>query len=74
MRVGAVLADELAVEVDEVEHRRAAPRVDRLARVADGGDRSAVRTELAQHHLLRRVGVLVLVEQDDRDSARAAPS
>ena len=64
----AVGVQELLVEVDEVEHRRAAPRVDRLPRVADRGDGRARRAQVLQHDLLRRVGVLVLVEQHDGEA------
>ncbi len=50
-------------EPAEVARARAAPAVDRLARVADRGDRVPVAEQGAQQHELRVAGVLVLVEQ-----------
>ena len=56
---------EVGDEPAQVAGAGAAPAVDRLARVADGGDRVAAAEQRLQQHQLGVAGVLVLVEQHD---------
>ena len=72
----AVRQAEVGGEPRQVGRRRAAPAVDRLDRVADGGQRQVVVDAAAeqrrQRHPLRVAGVLVLVEQHHPVALRAA--
>ncbi len=65
----AVGVGEVGGEVVEVGHGRATPAVDGLAGVADGGHRvaRAAAEEAGQEDALGDRGVLVLVEEDDRE-------
>ena len=56
-------------EAVEVGDRRAAPAVDRLARVTYRGHRVSVPEQTRQHAALRDAGVLVFVEQHHRGLA-----
>ena len=61
-------------ELEQPAHLRAAEAVDRLVGVADDDQVAAVAGERLQQPLLRRVGVLVLVDEDRAVAARAARS
>jgi len=52
-------------EVEDAPRPGAAELVDRLVRVADHDDLPAERYELAEQADLRRIGVLVFVDEDD---------
>ncbi|MDH6592436.1 hypothetical protein M2165_002325 [Variovorax sp. TBS-050B] len=54
---------ELRGEIEDVAHRGAAERIDRLGVVAHHGDAATVRLEREQDRRLQQVGVLVLVDQ-----------
>ena len=54
----------IAFEVEDVAHVGAPPAEDRLVVVADDGEVLAVPGEVAEEHVLRTVGVLVLVHED----------
>src|SRR5213076_2796406 len=64
----AVLTRELGREVEEVEQRRAPPRVDVLVGIADRRDREALAEQALDEPPLRDVRVLVLVEDDGREA------
>ncbi len=70
----AVLPDdgEVLGEGLEVAGRGAAPTVDGLVRVADGGDAVALPEQRAQQHQLGVARVLVLVEQHDPEPGALA--
>ena len=54
----------VALELQDVLDLRTAPRIDRLVVVADAGDVLALLREQPQPEILRRVGVLILVDHD----------
>jgi len=58
VRVGVVLA-----KVEDVTHVRAAETVDRLVVVADHHHVAVLGRQLVDQHVLRAVGVLVLVDE-----------
>ena len=60
---------ELARELEDAAHLGAAEGVDRLVRVTHDGEVAAVTGEVVQQLDLRRVGVLVLVDEDVREAA-----
>ena len=57
-------AGEVALELHDVADVRAAERVDRLVRVADGADVPVLAAEELEQPVLRVVRVLVLVDED----------
>src|SRR5690606_24472569 len=59
-----VFAGELAPERGKRAGAGPSPAVDRLARIADGGDGVSATEQRAQQNQLGVTGVLVLVEQD----------
>ena len=59
VRVGVVLA-----EVEDVADVGATKAVDRLVVISDHGDVAVLRGEQVDEHVLRAVGVLVLVDED----------
>ncbi len=61
---GAVLLREVAGEVEDAAHLRAAEPVDGLVGIADHGEVAAVTGELPEQGDLARIGVLVLVDED----------
>ncbi len=63
---------EVVGESREVPQGRAAPLIDRLVGVSDGGHREPVAEEGAEELALCRVRVLVLVEEDDPVAASEA--
>jgi hypothetical protein len=77
----SVRGGEVAAESQDVGDRRAAPPVDRLVRVADGGHRMTAavrgawtREQAAQQLRLGDRCVLVLVEEHDAELVALAPS
>jgi hypothetical protein len=67
-RLAAVELPELVRELEEVEERRSAPRVDVLIGVADRRHRMPVPEDTRHQPGLRHVGVLVFVEEDRRET------
>jgi hypothetical protein len=57
-------AGEVLLELEDVLHLRAAPRIDRLVVVADAADVLALLGEQAEPEILDAVGVLILVDHD----------
>ena len=53
----------VALEVEDVAQVRAAPRVDRLVRIADHAQVAVLAGELAHQLVLHAVRVLVLVDE-----------
>ena len=65
LRLATVRLREVLDEILDIRHARTAPAVDRLAGIADRGDRMATTEDLLQQAALGDRGVLVLVEQHD---------
>jgi hypothetical protein len=60
---------ELAGKIEDVAHRRAAKRIDRLRIVADDGETRAVGLQRQQNRGLQAVGVLIFVDEDMIEAA-----
>ena len=61
---------EMTGEVEDVAHGRGAKAVDRLGVVADHGETAPIRLEPQQDFRLKRVGILIFVDQDEIEAAR----
>ena len=61
-------AGKVLLEAQDVADLRAAPAVDRLVVVADAADVLVTLCEQAQPEILRHVGVLVLVDEDEAEA------
>ena len=66
-RIAAAWAREVLGEPQQVADRRAPPAVDRLARVTHGRHRMTAGEQGRQQHPLGHTGVLVLVEEHQRE-------
>ncbi len=64
LRRPAIWCAEAVPEPPDRVHIRAAERINRLVRVADGDQLAPIPGELSQQLLLSRIGVLILVHQD----------
>ena len=64
---------EVLGKVEDVAHGGGAKAVDRLGVVADHGEAAPVRLEPQQDLRLKRVGVLIFVDQDEVEAGRRRP-
>ena len=77
MAIGAIVAlqandgraGEILVEAENVIHLGAAPAIDRLVIVADAADVGTTLREQPQPHVLRDVGILILIHQHEFKAA-----